>query len=265
MLPFIDIFGIPLPMYGFMAVVGFAVSLIVALRLTHIYMLQKQDLLFSAVYMVIGIIIGAKLVYFLTYLPGIIRHFDVLLKHPWEVIMISFSGYVFYGGLIGGAAGVLIYAKQYKIDVWKFADVIAPVIPLFHAFGRIGCFLGGCCYGVEYHGPFAVRFPHNDMTPELDAVERFPVQLLESGLNIILFIFLYIYGSRVRRKSGSMLGIYLLCYTVIRIVTELLRGDTVRGVYGGLSTSQIISILLLPLGIWLVMRKEKETSGGKTE
>lgn len=257
MLPFINIFGMPLPMYGLMAVVGFGAALAAALRYTGVYSLSKQDLLFSSVYMIIGIIIGSKLMYFITYIPKLIENFDIFLKHPWETIMIVFSGYVFYGGLIGGAIGVIIYARQYKLNIWKFADVIAPVIPLFHGFGRIGCFFGGCCYGIEYHGVFAVKFPYNELVPELSAVERFPVQLMEAGMNFVLFIVLYTYG-RKKRKLGRLLGIYLVSYTFIRIITEYFRGDVVRGVYGGgISTSQIVSFILLPVGIWLILRKEK--------
>jgi phosphatidylglycerol:prolipoprotein diacylglycerol transferase len=256
MLPYIYIFGFPVPMYGLMAIIGFVVSLVVALKRAGVYGLTKQDMGFSSAYMVIGIIIGSKLMYFITNIPKLINNWDLFLERPWEVIMIVFSGFVFYGGLIGGALGVIIYAKQFKLQVMPFADAIAPVIPLFHAFGRIGCFFGGCCYGIEYHGIFAIDFPYNELTPELSEVTRFPVQFMESLLNIILFIFLLIY-SKKKRKSGQTLGIYLLCYAVIRTVTEMFRGDLVRGVYAGISTSQIISIILLPLGLWLIFRKEK--------
>lgn len=257
MLPYFYVFNIPIPMYGLMALIGFGVSLAVALTRAKRYGLSKMDLGFSSVYMIIGIIIGSKLMYFITYIPKLIKHFDLFLEHPWEVIMIVFGGFVFYGGLIGGALGIFLYAKQFKLSVLPFAEIIAPVIPLFHAFGRVGCFLGGCCYGKEYHGPFAVSFNYNPLVPELSEVERFPVQLLEAGLNFILFVILLLY-SRKKRKWGQTLGIYILSYTVIRIVTEVFRGDMVRGVTGiGLSTSQIISLLLIPFGLWLVFRKEK--------
>ena len=83
MLPIINIFGFPLPMYGLMALIGFVVALFAALKLTKVYELPRQDLLFSAVYMVIGIIVGAKLMYFITYIPRLIRNFDVFLENPW--------------------------------------------------------------------------------------------------------------------------------------------------------------------------------------
>lgn len=117
MLPYLYIFGFPIPMYGLMAVVGFAVSLIVALRRSEVYGLTKQDLGFSSAYMIIGIIIGAKLMYFITYIPKLIINWDKFLKYPWEVIMIVFGGFVFYGGLIGGALGVMVYAKQFKLKL----------------------------------------------------------------------------------------------------------------------------------------------------
>lgn len=257
MQPYIYIFGLPLSTYALMAIIGFAVSMFFSLKLAKVYELPKQDLLFSAVYMVIGIIVGSKLLYFITYIPKIITNFEDVINYPWQILTIVFGGFVFYGGLIGGALGVVIYAKQYKIDIMKFADTIAPVIPLFHAFGRIGCFLSGCCYGKEYHGFFAVKFEYNELVPVLSEVERFPVQLLESLLNIILWVILFMLA-RKRQPAGRTLGIYLICYTVIRTLTECLRGDVVRGVYaGGISTSQVISILLLPLGIWLVVRKRR--------
>ena len=130
-------------MYGLMALIGFGVSLSVALTRAKRYGLSKMDLGFSSVYMIIGIIIGSKLIYFVTYIPKLIKHFDLFLEHPWEVIMIVFGGFVFYGGLIGGALGIFLYAKQFKLSVLPFAETIAPVIPLFHAFGRVGCYLGG--------------------------------------------------------------------------------------------------------------------------
>lgn len=258
--PFIDIFGFQLPVYGMLALAAFGISLLVAIQFAKIYGLPRPDLLFASVYMVIGIIIGSKLMFFLTYIPKLIKNFDVFLQYPWETLMLVFSGYVFYGGLIGGAVGILVYSKQFKLKPMVFADVISPVIPLFHSIGRIGCFFGGCCYGVEYDGPFSVHFPYNELVPELSQVDRFPVQLMESGLNFILFIGLAIY-SRKRRKSGVTLGIYIIAYTVIRTFTELFRGDIGRGVYGGgISTSQIISLVLLPLGIWLILRKNKKVT-----
>ena len=139
-------------------------------------------------------------------------------------------------------------------------DIFAPLIPLIHGFGRVGCFCSGCCYGKEYHGIFSVQFPYNEMIPELSDVPRVPVQLLEAGMNFLVFGILMYIGKKGICKTGQMMGIYLIYYTIARFFLEMLRGDGIRGSIGIFSTSQLISILLLPLGIYLFsgrLAKEK--------
>ena len=108
MLPYIYIFGYPLPMYGILAIVGFALGVIVAMRLAKNYNLPSSDVLFASFYCAIGVIVGAKLLYFITMLPTFISKFDVFLKNPFPVLVYVFGGFVFYGGLIGGALGIII-------------------------------------------------------------------------------------------------------------------------------------------------------------
>ena len=73
-----------------------------------------------------------------------------------------FGGLVFYGGLIGAFLGIFCYCKQYHLSYVPYMDVFAPLIPFVHGIGRIGCFCSGCCYGIEYYGPFAIQFPYNE-------------------------------------------------------------------------------------------------------
>ena len=122
----------------------------------------------------------------------------------------------------------------------------------------------GCCYGIEYHGPFSIQFPYNEMIPELSEVSRFPVQLLEAGMNFIVSAVLFILMKKKKTKTGQLLGIYLIYYTIARFCLEFLRGDLIRGQIFGISTSQIISFILLPAGIILVRGKwiEKKLNRG---
>ena len=76
--------------------------------------------------------------------------------------------------------------------------------------------MAGCCYGIEYHGFCHVNFPENEMIPTLDDVPRFPVQLVEAGINFIIAIVLYILMKRIKFKTGQLLGIYIICYTITR-------------------------------------------------
>lgn len=258
MLPYIYIFGYPLPMYGLLAIVGFALAVVVAMRLAKRYGLPSSDVLFASFYCGIGIIIGAKLLYFITMLPKFIANFDVFLKNPFEVLIYVFGGFVFYGGLIGGALGVVIYCKQFKLPVSPFMNVAAPAIPLMHGIGRLGCFCAGCCYGMEYDGIFAVTFPHNDLTEGMSGVSRFPTQLVETVVNLILFVCLYFFVKKRKRKDGQAIGIYLVVYSIMRFLLEFVRGDMIRGGLLGLSTSQWISVALFPLGIYLIVRNDRK-------
>lgn len=255
--PIIYLGKLPIASYGTLICIGLFIGTAIAVLNSKKYNIEKLDILLSTILAGIGIIIGAKLLYMITVIPEVINSAAYCKNHILETIIYMFSGYVFYGGLIGALLGYFFYCKWFKIDFGSVINIISPVIPLVHAFGRIGCFMGGCCYGIEYHDIFAIQFPYNEFVEELSLVPRFPIQLLEASLNFILFLCL-IYYSRKVRKSGSILGIYLICYAIMRFSLEFLRGDLVRGIFLGVSTSQWISLLLIPLGLYLIFRKEKQ-------
>lgn len=260
MLPSINIFGIfELPLYGPVFIIAFFVTLFFGSKLAPQYGVLREDIVYGSIYGAIGLCVGAKVVFFLTKLPRIISKWDefweLAIQYPGDAISYAFGGWVFYGGLIGTFFGILRYSRHFKVPITPFLDVVAPFIPLIHGFGRIGCFLAGCCYGIEYHGIFSVTFPNNELIPELHEVPRFPVQLLEAGLNFIVFIVLFILLRKRKMLQGRLLGIYLIYYVVARYLLEMLRGDLNRGMIGGFSTSQIISLLLIPVAVALLTGK----------
>lgn len=260
MLPFIELFGkIKIPTYGPAFMIGFGLLIILARKISSKYNVDKQDVTYASIYAAIGILIGSKVFYFLTKLPHIVKNFAAFTElwelSPGEALNYCFGGLVFYGGLIGAVLGGYIYCRQYKINFVPFLDIFAPLIPLAHGFGRIGCFLAGCCYGMEYHGFGSVQFPYNEIVPELSSVPRLPVQLVEAGANFIMFFILYAIQRRKCTKPGQLMGIYLLYYTIMRGLLELVRGDVIRGKIGIFSTSQLISLLLFPIAIILIRGK----------
>lgn len=261
--PIIHLGPLEIPSYGTVIFIGLVIGTIVAMFTSKKYDIEKLDIALSTILAGIGLIIGAKLLYMITVIPEVAANFSFVKTHVFQTLVYAFSGYVFYGGLIGALLGYLFYCKWFKIDFKLLINVISPAIPLVHAFGRIGCFLGGCCYGIEYHGRFAVHFPENEFVAELNAVPRFPVQLVEAGINFLLFLALIIYG-RKRRKPCSILGIYLICYAIIRFTLEFFRGDVERGIFFGVSTSQWISLLLIIIGIYLIAAKPKTSSAADT-
>lgn len=132
------------------------------------------------------------------------------------------------------------------MDLW--ASLTAPAIPLFHVFGRVGCFLGGCCYGLPSAWGFVYRY---SPVAEANGVSRFPVQLVEAAWNLVLFLLL---ARLQRRGRDRLLPLYLALYAPARFLLEFLRGDAYRGIFLGLSTSQWISLFLFPAALYALLR-----------
>ncbi|MCL2757183.1 MAG: prolipoprotein diacylglyceryl transferase [Coriobacteriia bacterium] len=249
--PFIHIGPLTAASYGLMICIGIFVGVLLLYLRTRKGGLPFQDVLYSYFFGLIGLAVGAKLMYIIQALPKLISHFSELSADPARLLVLITGGFVFYGGLIGGIGGVGIYAKIYKISFRTLLEALIPVVPLVHAFGRIGCFMAGCCYGIPYDGPLHVVF--GPETFGLANVPLFPVQLLESALLFCLFVFLLLYD-RFAKRPRSLVGWYLLLYAFIRMGTELLRGDEIRGSFLIFSTSQWISIALIVVAILILIK-----------
>lgn len=263
MFPSIHLGFADIPTYSTIFLAGFFIAIIIARKIAGRYRLAKEDVLYGAIYAAIGILIGSKLLYCLTRLPSLIQKWDAVVagfdKNFMQTLLFLmnylFGGLVFYGGLIGAFLGIFCYCKQYHLSYVPYMDVFAPLIPFVHGIGRIGCFCSGCCYGIEYHGPFAIQFPYNEAVPQLSQVPRFPVQLLEALMNFLLCGILFCLMKKKNLRNGRLMGIYLIYYSIARFLLEMLRGDKIRGSISIFSTSQLISLILLPVGIVLVRGK----------
>ena len=244
-----ELFGYTIPVYGLCWFIGIALAALVAFLVkpkSKDY--DREDLVYCSVFGVVGGLVGSKLLFILVSLKTIIEN-----ALPLESIIKG--GFVFYGGLLGGVAGVFIYAKMFKMKFLPFADIIAAVLPLGHAVGRVGCHFGGCCYGMKYSGIFSVTYTDVLGTTPV-GVELFPVQLLEALLLLILFSVLMIVYKK-SKATGIATAVYLYGYAVIRFCLEFLRGDKERGGLLLLSTSQIISILIVLAVSIVIFRMNK--------
>ena len=189
-------------------------------------------------FLVIGIclLLGGKTLFIVTKIPDMIHNWSL----QYVIQTIATSGIVFYGGLFGALMGTIIFAKSRKMNVNQLFNFLVPAFLAFHIFGRIGCFLAGCCYGIEASWGIAMA-----SDPE---VLRVPVQLIEAFCDLLIMIGALRYEKRMvqAKRNYSLLKIYLVSYAVCRFVLEFFRGDVIRGVWVlGLSTSQIISIAII--------------------
>ncbi len=179
--------------------------------------------------------LGAKLLFSFTAAPST----EVL----GQINFWTGGGFVFYGGLIGGLVNVGLFKlvdREFSVNVfWS----IVPALAIGHGIGRIGCFLAGCCFG-EKTDFFWGIYSHEHF--------RHPTQLIEAtGLFLIS---LYLLKSKLPRFL--LICHYLVLYGFLRFCVEFLRGDSIRGQWGLLSPSQWISLCLLILGIFFIIKNK---------
>jgi phosphatidylglycerol:prolipoprotein diacylglycerol transferase len=189
-------------------------------------------------WVLLGGFMGAKLLYLIVNAKTI--------NYGSGLLSILTQGYVVYGGIIGGIIATLVYCKIKGIGILDCLDLLAPSVALAQGFGRIGCFLAGCCWGAETRTWFAVIFPEDSIAP--DGVPLIPAQLVSAALCFLLFVILQRYSIRAFSK-GELFGLYLLLYSIGRFCIEFFRGDVDRGNIGVLSTSQFIAIFVLIIGV----------------
>jgi phosphatidylglycerol:prolipoprotein diacylglycerol transferase len=231
--------------YGFLLAVAFIAGLWVANRQARRAGLDPARITDMAVYVLIGGLLGAKLLL-------VIVEWPFYARNPRELLSILQSGGVFYGGLLGALPVAWWYARRHQLEGWRTADVLAPGVAIGQVIGRLGCFSAGCCYGRPTGVPWAVTFRDPYATRAVGTpldVPLHPTQLYEAGAVLLLFLGLVWLAGR-KRFQGQVTLAYLFGYAVVRFAIEFYRGDASRGtVLGGwVSTSQFIAILVV-LGV----------------
>lgn len=237
----------PLPIYTYGFCVGLGVLLAVFLmrRQSAREKWTHEEVLDLAVFFTLASFIGARLFY-------VIQHGDYFMGRPMEVFKVWEGGIVFYGGAIGALLFLLFYTQKKNWFYLKVTDFLAPYVFLAHAFGRIGCFLNGCCYGRITDLPWAVQYP---FLP--DPVH--PVQIYSAVFDFIAFIFLLCVHAR-KKYDGQTTLAYFLIYGAGRFLLEDFRGDNPSFLME-LTLPQLVSVafvLLASLSYFLYFRKIHE-------
>jgi phosphatidylglycerol:prolipoprotein diacylglycerol transferase len=205
---------------------GFTMALGVALGLWFVYsQAKKHDLSGSRLidmgfYTIIISLVGAKLIL-------LVGNFSYYTSYPKELLSLARSGGVFQGGLTFGFLFALWYLRRHKIPLWKTADLIGPALALGHAFGRIGCFAAGCCYGRACDMPWGITFSNSyahDLTGITQGQPIHPTQLYETVMNFVNFVVLFLILKK-KKFDGQVFSFYIINYSIIRFFIEYYRGD----------------------------------------
>ena len=264
MLPFIEILGRKIGTYSILAFIGFMVCSAVITFSCKKINVHFEDSLILVLVTAGGLLVGGHLFYGITNINYVIEAVSNIKDYSFNefigVLAKAFGGMVFYGGFIGGLVSLGIYKKFSKEEYKKHIfDLYAFSIPLFHFFGRIGCFFAGCCYGIESKFGFAAH--GNTVITEVNDVKRLPISLIEALLNLLIFVLIYTLWKKGKFKN-NLIFVYMILYPIVRFTTEFFRGDEIRGVYFGVSFSQWISIILFAVSVirWFYLFKNKKTT-----
>lgn len=256
--------------YGLLIVAGLVAAVALALRFARRHDISPDFIYDLAFISLVSGFAGARLLF-------ILLNLDLFFEAPLATTF-SREGFVFMGGFAAASGAGILFIRKRQVPLWDVADIAAPSLALGHAFGRIGCFAAGCCYGktVDEGSFWGVHFPHvtNHQGDSVlsftyfDHLQRglidpsatasaavLPVQLFESTANFVICGLLLLLW-RKRKFPGQIFIFYLFLYGTARFGLEFLRGDVGRGVWFGVSTSQIFSLLALGVGLvlWNVLR-----------
>ena len=199
-------------------------------------------------YLIIGIIVGGRVGYILIY------NLDYYLANISEILMIWKGGMSFHGGLVGIVVSTFIYSKKNNVNAFIFLDLIALVAPIGIFLGRISNFINSELYGKESDIFWSVKFL------AVDEIYRHPSQIYEAIFEgIVLFLILnYLYRKKFFISPGVISSIFLILYSVFRIIIEYFREPDIQLGYliFNLTMGQIVSIIFLIFGIYLFFKKK---------
>jgi phosphatidylglycerol:prolipoprotein diacylglycerol transferase len=249
----------PVYSYGVLLAAAYLIGLqlgVVRARRAGVDPAKVMDL---GIYLIIAALVGAKLML-------VVVDWQYFRDQPRELLSLVRAGGVFYGGLILSVAVGLWLVRKYKLPVWSTADLMAPGIALGHVVGRFGCLLAGCCYGRPTDVPWAITFTDPIASANVGTplgVALHPTQMYDAGAELIILALLLFTERKGKPFAGRTFWGYLFLYGISRFVIEFYRGDINRGtIFGALSTSQFVSLLLVPLalGMFLFLRRQRQST-----
>lgn len=231
--------------YGLMIVIGIMAALFIGEARAKRRGLDPDEIWNLTICCAIFGFLGAKLLYCIVDLRNV-------LENP--IAIIKSNGFVVYGGIIAGVLAGFLWCRLRRLTFWDYFDIVLPSVAVAQGFGRLGCFLAGCCYGRETDSFLGIAFHNSDFAP--NDVKLIPTQLISAaGMFLIAGVLFWYAGKPVKR--GTVGFLYLILYSIGRFGVEFLRNDY-RGEIGILSTSQFISLFIIVLGIvGFILRKRQ--------
>lgn len=251
-----EVGGFTIYSYGVLLAAAYLLGLRFALIRARRRGVNPQRVMDLGIWIIVGALIGAKLLL-------LVVDFRQFTASPRELLGLVRSGGVFYGGLIGGLGVALWYIRRHTLPLWTTTDVFAPGIALGHVVGRLGCLMAGCCFGRPASVPWAITFHDAAAAANVGTplgIPLHPTQLYEAGAEAAILLMLLSLERRGRSFPGRTFWSYMLLYGISRFAIEFFRGDARGMVFDVLSTSQFVSVILVPLAIAMLVLLSRTTN-----
>lgn len=246
--PILFSFGpIRLYSYGLLVAIGVLSAVLLLRRNAKRISIDPNVILDLAIVTVTSGFIGARIFY-------VLQYWDYFIASPLEIVKIWEGGIVLYGGLVGGLLGFLIFIKVKRLPFVALLDLFVPALALAQGFGRIGCFLNGCCFGLPTALPWGVSFPFSGHPVH-------PTQLYEAVFCFALAALLFFLWQR-RPRTGTVAASYFILYPTGRFLFEFVRGDQAK-FFLHLTLHQWFSLVLIAVTLVLVLRGRLVRDGKK--
>jgi phosphatidylglycerol:prolipoprotein diacylglycerol transferase len=244
-----DFGGLTIYSYGVLLAAAYLLGLQLAIVRARARGLNPQRVMDLGIWIIVSALVGAKLLLFFV-------DFHQFTSSPAALLGLVRSGGVFYGGLIAAVSVAFAYLRFHRLPLWTTTDVFAPGIALGHVVGRLGCLMAGCCFGRATAVPWAVTFHDPAAAANVGTplgIPLHPTQLYEAGAEALILTLLLTFERRGRAFPGRTFWTYMLLYGISRFFIEFYRGDSRGVVFDTLSTSQFVSIVLVPLAIVMLI------------
>lgn len=229
-------FNTKFSLYGVIILVALLSNVIVVVPLLKKYSYDYREILGILLYQLVGIIGGAKLLSFLQNYQQYNGEFNF--------VKVGLSA---YGGVIGAIIFILLFSFQFKKSLKELLYIFMPSIPLMYSIGKVGCFLAGCCYGIEYNGIFKVAY-HYSMSAPKD-IYLFPIQIVESIVFFVIFVYI-ISKHKKNQFNLKTLGKGFVFCSISKFLLDFFRMSH-KNMF--LSTNQIISVFFTIIGLILLI------------
>jgi phosphatidylglycerol:prolipoprotein diacylglycerol transferase len=248
----------PVYSYGVLLALAYLAGLQLAVVRARRAGLDGAKVMDLGIYLIIAALVGAKLML-------VAVDFNYFRGQPRELLSLVRAGGVFYGGLIAAFFVGVWLIRRYRLPLWTTADLIAPGIALGHVVGRFGCLLAGCCYGRPTDVAWAITFTDPIAATNVGTpleIPLHPTQLYDAGAEVLILAVLLLTERRGRPFAGRTFWLYMLLYAISRFIIEIYRGDE-RGTLFGMSTSQFVSVIIVPVSLVMLWRLRARPAAAK--